>query len=96
MKEWKKIQEEAAKRDHRKIGKENELFFFNEISPGCCFFLPKGAHIYNTLTEFIRDEYQKRGFTEVITPNVYNIKLWETSGHWKHYAVFFTFVSIYS
>lgn len=87
MKEWKKFQEEASKRDHRKIGRDHELFFFNEISPGSCFFLPKGAHIYNTLMEFIRDEYHKRGFTEVITPNIYNTKLWEISGHWQHYSV---------
>ncbi|CAI9717594.1 threonine--tRNA ligase 1, cytoplasmic-like isoform X2 [Octopus vulgaris] len=86
MKEWKHLQEEAAKRDHRKIGREQELFFFHEQSPGSCFFLPKGAHIYNKLIEFIRSEYWKRGFQEVVTPNIYNSKLWEISGHWQHYA----------
>ncbi|KAM7352721.1 threonine--tRNA ligase isoform 2-T2 [Cochliomyia hominivorax] len=86
LKEWERIQEEAAKRDHRKIGKEQELFFFHELSPGSCFFLPKGAHIYNTLMNFIKSEYRKRGFQEVITPNIYNSKLWMTSGHWQHYA----------
>ncbi|XP_043479518.1 threonine--tRNA ligase 1, cytoplasmic isoform X1 [Leptopilina heterotoma] len=86
LKEWEKFQEEAAKRDHRKIGKEQELFFFHELSPGSCFFQPRGAHIYNTLVEFIRSEYKKRGFQEVVTPNVYNTKLWQTSGHWEHYA----------
>nr|CAD7434325.1 unnamed protein product [Timema monikensis] len=86
LKEWEKFQEEAAKRDHRKIGKEQELFFFHELSPGSCFFLPKGAYIYNTLVEFIKSEYRKRGFQEVITPNIYNAKLWQTSGHWAHYA----------
>ncbi|XP_014222509.1 threonine--tRNA ligase, cytoplasmic isoform X2 [Trichogramma pretiosum] len=86
LKEWEKIQEEAAKRDHRKIGKEQELFFFHELSPGSCFFQPRGAHIYNTLIEFIRGEYRKRGFQEVVTPNIYNSKLWQTSGHWQHYA----------
>ncbi|KAG8042186.1 hypothetical protein G9C98_000177, partial [Cotesia typhae] len=86
MKEWEKFQEEAAKRDHRKIGKEQELFFFHELSPGSCFFQPRGAHIYNTLVEFIRSEYKKRGFQEVVTPNIYNSKLWQTSGHWEHYA----------
>ncbi|XP_046825558.1 threonine--tRNA ligase 1, cytoplasmic isoform X1 [Vespa crabro] len=86
MKEWEKFQEEAAKRDHRKIGKEQELFFFHELSPGSCFFQPRGAYIYNTLIEFIRGEYRKRGFQEVVSPNIYNSKLWQTSGHWQHYA----------
>ncbi|XP_019875198.1 threonine--tRNA ligase 1, cytoplasmic isoform X2 [Aethina tumida] len=86
LKEWEKFQEEAAKRDHRKIGKEQELFFFHELSPGSCFFQPRGAHIYNTLVEFIRKEYRKRGFQEVVSPNIYNAKLWQTSGHWAHYA----------
>lgn len=86
LKEWKHFQEEAAKRDHRKIGREQELFFFHELSPGSCFFLPKGAHIYNTLVEYIKSEYWKRGFSEVVSPNIYNSKLWEISGHWQHYA----------
>ncbi|XP_050530228.1 threonine--tRNA ligase 1, cytoplasmic isoform X2 [Daktulosphaira vitifoliae] len=86
MKEWEKFQEEAAKRDHRKIGREQELFFFHELSPGSCFFQPKGAYIYNTLIEFIKSEYRKRGFQEVVSPNIYNTKLWQTSGHWAHYA----------
>ena len=86
LKEWKIFQEEAAKRDHRKIGKEQDLFFFHELSPGSCFFQPKGAHIYNKLLEFIREEYWKRGFKEVVSPNIYNSKLWKTSGHWDHYA----------
>ncbi|KAJ8667453.1 hypothetical protein QAD02_009116 [Eretmocerus hayati] len=86
LKEWEKFQEEAAKRDHRKIGREQELFFFHELSPGSCFFQPRGAHIYNTLVEFIRSEYRRRGFQEVVTPNIYNSKLWQTSGHWQHYS----------
>ncbi|KAL1774340.1 putative threonine-tRNA ligase 2, cytoplasmic [Sigmodon hispidus] len=86
MKGWEKFQEEAKSRDHRKIGKEQELFFFHDLSPGSCFFLPRGAFIYNTLTDFIREEYHKRNFTEVLTPNMYNSKLWETSGHWQHYS----------
>ncbi|CAG9833707.1 unnamed protein product [Diabrotica balteata] len=85
LKEWEHLQEEAAKRDHRKIGREQELFFFHELSPGSCFFQPKGAHIYNTLTNFIKEQYRKRGFEEVISPNMYNVKLWQTSGHWSHY-----------
>ncbi|PAV75103.1 hypothetical protein WR25_05460 [Diploscapter pachys] len=86
LKEWQKFQEEAAKRDHRKIGVNQELFFFHHMSPGSCFWYPKGAQIYSKLLDFIKKEYRKRGFTEVITPNIYNKKLWETSGHWQHYA----------
>uniref|UniRef100_A0A8C5HB19 threonine--tRNA ligase n=1 Tax=Gouania willdenowi TaxID=441366 RepID=A0A8C5HB19_GOUWI len=86
LKEWEHFQEEAKNRDHRKIGKDQELFFFHDLSPGSCFFMPRGAFIYNTLTEFIRDEYWTRGFQEVASPNIYNSKLWETSGHWQHYS----------
>ncbi|KAJ7994942.1 hypothetical protein DPEC_G00254760 [Dallia pectoralis] len=86
LKEWERFQEEARSRDHRKIGKEQELFFFHDLSPGSCFFLPRGAYLYNTLTDFIREEYCRRGFQEVASPNIYNSKLWETSGHWQHYS----------
>uniref|UniRef100_A0A8C1QMZ6 threonine--tRNA ligase n=1 Tax=Cyprinus carpio TaxID=7962 RepID=A0A8C1QMZ6_CYPCA len=86
LKEWEKFQEEAKNRDHRKLGREQDLLFFHDLSPGSCFFLPKGAYIYNTLIEFIRSEYRKRGFQEVVTPNIYNSKLWQTSGHWQHYS----------
>ncbi|XP_047197350.1 threonine--tRNA ligase 1, cytoplasmic [Hippoglossus stenolepis] len=86
LKEWEKFQEEAKNRDHRKLGREQDLFFFHDLSPGSCFFLPKGTFIYNTLIEFIRSEYRKRGFQEVVTPNIYNSKLWQTSGHWQHYS----------
>ncbi|KAK3808599.1 MAG: hypothetical protein J3Q66DRAFT_392094 [Benniella sp.] len=85
MAEHKKFLEEAAKRDHRKIGREQELFFFHELSPGSCFFLPHGARIYNTLMSFIKSEYHKRGYTEVMSPNMFNVKLWHTSGHWDNY-----------
>lgn len=80
------VPEEAKNRDHRKIGRDQELYFFHELSPGSCFFLPKGAYIYNTLIDFIRSEYRKRGFQEVVTPNIYNSRLWVTSGHWQHYS----------
>ncbi|KIK95681.1 hypothetical protein PAXRUDRAFT_140136 [Paxillus rubicundulus Ve08.2h10] len=83
--DYKAFLAEAAKRDHRKIGREQELFFFNDLSPGSCFFLPHGTRIYNTLLELMRSEYVKRGYQEVISPNMYNSKLWETSGHWQNY-----------
>ena len=54
LKEWKTLQEEAAKRDHRKLGREHELFFFHEWAPGSCFWYPAGAHVYHKLVEFIR------------------------------------------
>ncbi|KAI0826196.1 threonyl-tRNA synthetase [Irpex lacteus] len=85
MAEYKHFLEEAAKRDHRKIGKEQELFFFNDLSPGSAFWLPHGTRIYNTLLELMRSEYFKRGYQEVISPNMFNSKLWETSGHWQNY-----------
>ncbi|XP_068778127.1 threonine--tRNA ligase, mitochondrial isoform X2 [Struthio camelus] len=84
--EWERAQEAAASRDHRRIGRDQELFFFHKLSPGSCFFLPRGARIYNTLVEFIKAEYRKRGFAEVVTPNIYNAELWELSGHWQHYG----------
>ncbi|KAB0401706.1 hypothetical protein E2I00_018871 [Balaenoptera physalus] len=86
MTAWEKLQEEAKTQDHRRIGKEQELFFFHDLSPGSCFFLPRGAFVYNTLMDFIREEYHRRSFMEVLSPNVYSSKLWETSGHWQHYS----------
>lgn len=85
MEEHKKYLEEAAKRDHRKIGRDQELFFFHEWSSGSCFFLPHGTIIYNALQAFLREEYWKRGYQEVISPNMYNSELWKRSGHWQHY-----------
>lgn len=80
-----KMLEEAEKRDHRKIGQDLDLIYFHEYAPGAPFYLKKGAIIYNILIDFIRKEYKKRGYQEVITPQLYNKKLWETSGHWEHY-----------
>jgi threonyl-tRNA synthetase len=71
--------------DHRKIGLEQDLFFFDETSPGSCFFLPKGTHIYKKLQSFIQDEYKKRGYQEVMTPMIAKKDLWEISGHWEKY-----------
>lgn len=76
---------EAEKRDHRKIGRNLELYTFHEYSPGSPFFHPKGAVIYNELLKLMREEYRKRGYDEVITPLVYDKTLWEISGHWEHY-----------
>ena len=80
-----KMLEEAEKRDHRKLGRELEWFNFFEESPGAPFFYPKGTVIYNQLINFIREEYRKRGYLEVITPLMYDKSLWITSGHWEHF-----------
>lgn len=72
--------EEAAKRDHRKIGQEQELFFFHQMSPGAAFFLPHGMIIYNALQSYIRDQYWQRGYQEVNSPNMYSSALWKQSG----------------
>lgn len=77
--------EEAKKRDHRIIGRSQGLFDHFEVSPGCAFFFPKGTFVYNKLIEMVREQYRVRGYQEVITPNVYNLKLWKTSGHYKNY-----------
>lgn len=77
---------EAEKRDHRKLGKELDLFMMHDLSlAGCPFFLPKGTIIYNELMTFMREQYAKRNYQEVITPQIYKKELWETSGHWEHY-----------
>ncbi|XP_004618125.2 threonine--tRNA ligase, mitochondrial isoform X1 [Sorex araneus] len=85
LKAWEGEREKAQLRDHRRIGKEQELFFFHELSPGSCFFLPRGTRVYNALVAFIRTEYARRGFSEVKTPMLFSTKLWEVSGHWEHY-----------
>ncbi|KAM9883931.1 threonyl-tRNA synthetase [Verticillium dahliae] len=81
----KKWLEEAAARDHRKLGEQQQLFFFHELSPGSAMWLPHGARIYNTLMAYIKEQYFKRDYHEVITPNMYNSDLWKVSGHWAHY-----------
>lgn len=77
--------EEAEKRDHRKLGSQLSLFMFHEWSPGSAFFLPNGTIIYNELLSYVRQEYAKRGYQEVVTPQLFNKALWEQSGHWSHY-----------
>ena len=80
-----KQREEAAKRDHRKLGRELELFQMHPESPGSVFWLPKGAFIYNHLSEKVRKLYLSEGYQEVRTPLIYDSSLWETSGHWEHF-----------
>ncbi|CAG9621114.1 threonine--tRNA ligase [Sutcliffiella rhizosphaerae] len=76
---------EAAKRDHRKLGKQLELFMFSEEAPGMPFYLPKGQIIRNELERFARELQESASYEEVRTPFMLNQKLWEKSGHWDHY-----------
>ena len=85
MEEYTKRKHEEEKRDHRNIAKQQDLFMFHTLSPGSCFFYPHGAYVYNKLVAFIRKEYLIRGFSEVISPNIFNLRLWKTSGHYKNY-----------
>ena len=80
-----KLLEEAEKRDHRKIGKEMNLFMMSDEGPGFPFFLPKGMAIKNTLIDYWRNIHYRDGYVEVSTPLIMNRRLWETSGHWDHY-----------
>lgn len=77
--------EEAKRRDHRKLGKELDLFSFVDEAPGFPIFHPKGIVIRNELETYWREEHAKRGYLEIRTPLIMNRKLWETSGHWDHY-----------
>ena len=77
--------EEAKKRDHRKLGRELGLFTFHPWAPGAAFWLDKGATLYNTLANYMREVLFPAGYVEVKTPLVYNKALWERSGHWTHY-----------
>ena len=80
-----KLMEEAARRDHRKIGKEMHLFMLRDEGPGFPFFLPKGMILKNTLIDYWRELHHDNGYVEVSTPLIMNRHLWETSGHWDHY-----------
>lgn len=77
--------EEAKKRDHRKLGKELGLFHFHQYSPGGPFFTPKGSVIYNELQTLMRDCYKDFGYSEVITPQVFDVELYHRSGHYENY-----------
>ncbi len=80
-----KMLEEAAKRDHRKIGKEMELFMLCDEAPGSPFFLPSGQILRNQLSEYWRELHTANGYSEISTPMILNKSLWQTSGHWEHY-----------
>ncbi len=77
--------EQARARDHRKLGKELNLFMFSELAPGFPFWQPAGTHVWNELTELWRTENVARGYTEVRTPILYDVDLWKQSGHWDKF-----------
>jgi threonyl-tRNA synthetase len=79
------LQEEARKRDHRKLGRELELFFFDEVAPGQPFWLPKGLQIIRELEGLLQRELDSRGYVEVSTPSLVKSDLWKQSGHWDFY-----------
>ncbi|HHV83180.1 threonine--tRNA ligase [Tepidanaerobacter syntrophicus] len=83
--EYLKRIEEAKKRDHRKLGRELDIFSLHEEGPGFPFFHPNGMVIWNLLTDFWRKEHTKRGYKEIKTPIILNEELWRRSGHWDHY-----------
>ena len=85
LKDYVHMLEEAAKRDHRKLGKDLGLYFISDYAKGMPFYEPKGMIIKNELISFWREKHQKAGYVEIETPIAMNRKLWEVSGHWDHY-----------
>jgi len=83
--EYLHFREEAERRDHRTVGKNQKLFYSHPYSPGCFFFTKEGSTIYNNLLELMRHQYSFRGYSEVMTPNIYNLRLWKISGHYQNY-----------
>lgn len=84
--------EEAKRRDHRRLGKELDLFSFHPVAPGSPFFHPKGAFVYNGLVSYMRGLYDRYGYEEVVTPQIFDVDLWHRSGHYENYKenIFFT------
>jgi len=85
LKDWETRTSEAEKRDHKLISAKQKLLTFHQWSPGSAFLLPHGTLIFNRLLTMIRDEYEKRGYKEVMSPLIYSQRLWEKSGHWDNY-----------
>ena len=85
LEEYLNMIEEAKKRDHRKLGKELDLFFFDETAPGMAYWMPKGFKMMNILIDLWRKEHEKRGYMEFSGPQLNSSELWKISGHWDHY-----------
>jgi threonyl-tRNA synthetase len=86
LKKYLKQLEEAKERDHRKLGKELDLIAFDPLAPASPFFLPRGARVYNALVDYVRGLYDRYGYEEVVTPQVFDNQLFRTSGHLPSYA----------
>lgn len=89
-----KMMEEAKRRDHRKLGRELELFSFHDEAPGFPFFHPQGTILYQTLQDWVRKVERQRGYEEIRTPQILSDQLWHRSGHWDHYKENMYFVDI--
>jgi threonyl-tRNA synthetase len=85
LEEHLKLVEEARQRDHRKLGKELELYMFDEIAPAMPFFLPRGAFVYTRMIDYVRSLYERHGYEEVVTPQIFDPALFRKSGHLGHY-----------
>lgn len=85
LKQYVNMMEEALKRDHRKLGKELQLYFISDYAKGMPTYMPKGLILKNTLIDFWREIHRKAGYIEIETPMAMNRQLWEVSGHWDHY-----------
>src|SRR5215472_10528922 len=85
LEEHLKLVELAKQRDHRKLGREMGLYIFDQISPGCPFYLPKGVVIFNQLVDYMRRLYRRYGYDEVVTPLIFKNELFNTSGHWENF-----------
>ena len=85
LEEYLRNLEEAEKRDHRRIGREMDIFMMRDEAPGFPFFLPNGMILKNTLLDYWREIHKKAGYVEISTPMIMNKQLWQTSGHWDHY-----------
>ncbi len=87
LKEYQRRKEEALKRDHRKLGKQLNLFVFNDlVGPGLPLWTPKGTLLRSTLSNYLQDEQTKRGYQGVVTPHIARVDLFKTSGHWQKYS----------
>jgi threonyl-tRNA synthetase len=85
MKKWAKEMAMKKEGDHRRVGPAQGLFFMHDLTPGSAFFLPHGTRIYNKLVDYIKQEYWKRGYDEVVSPNIFSTDLWKISGHYQKY-----------
>ncbi|HEY1266484.1 MAG TPA: threonine--tRNA ligase [Candidatus Binatia bacterium] len=92
LKDYLKLLEEAKNRDHRRLGRELDLFSFHPVAPASPFFHPKGAAVYNGLIAYMRRLYARYGYQEVITPQIFDVELWHRSGHYDHFrdSMYFT------